>query len=81
MDSAELNKKAAEESKKGDFGHSVARVLDSDIHMDIMIGNITGVICDGAKPSCAMKVSSAVSTAIISSMMAIDNKVVSSFVR
>ncbi len=43
-----------------------------------MIGNITGVICDGAKPSCALKVSSAVSTAIISSLMAMDNKVVSS---
>ena len=43
-----------------------------------MIGNITGVICDGAKPSCALKVSSAVSTAIISSMMAMDNKVVTS---
>jgi L-cysteine desulfidase len=43
-----------------------------------MIGNITGVICDGAKPSCALKVSSAVSTAIISSLMAMDNKVVTS---
>jgi len=43
-----------------------------------MIGNITGVICDGAKPSCALKVSCAVSTAILSSLMAMDNKVVTS---
>lgn len=43
-----------------------------------MIGNVTGVICDGAKPSCALKVSTGVSTATISAMMAMDNKVVSS---
>lgn len=43
-----------------------------------MIGNLTGVICDGAKPSCALKVSSAVSTATISSIMAMDNKVLTS---
>lgn len=43
-----------------------------------MIGNIAGVICDGAKPSCALKVSSAVSSATFSAMMAMDNKVVSS---
>lgn len=43
-----------------------------------MIGNITGVICDGAKPSCALKVSSAASSATFSAMMAMDNKVVSS---
>ncbi len=43
-----------------------------------MIGNLTGVICDGAKPSCSLKVSSAVSTATISSLMAMDNKVLSS---
>ena len=30
-----------------------------------MIGNITGMICDGAKPSCALKVSSGGSTAMI----------------
>ena len=41
-----------------------------------MIGNITGMICDGAKPSCAMKVSSGVSTAMLSAMMAMENKVV-----
>ncbi len=43
-----------------------------------MIGNIAGVICDGAKPSCALKVSSAASSAIFSAMMAMDNKVVTS---
>lgn len=192
LKAAELNKIAADESKKGDFGHSIARVLDGDAHKNIMgdslftrlisvtasacdvrmagamipvmsnsgsgnqgitatlpvvvfaeetgksredliraltlshlmliyikhnlgrlsglcgvtvagigascgitflmggsreqiansiknmIGNITGVICDGAKPSCALKVSCAVSTAIISSLMAMDNKVVTS---
>lgn len=43
-----------------------------------MIGNITGMICDGAKPSCTLKVSNGVSTATLSAMMAIDNKVVTS---
>jgi len=43
-----------------------------------MIGNITGMICDGAKPSCALKVSSGVSTAMLSALMAIENKVVTS---
>lgn len=41
-----------------------------------MIGNITGMICDGAKPSCALKVSNGVSTATLSALMAMDNKVV-----
>jgi L-cysteine desulfidase len=43
-----------------------------------MIGNITGIICDGAKPSCALKVSNGVSTATLSALMAVDNKVLSS---
>jgi L-cysteine desulfidase len=43
-----------------------------------MIGNITGIICDGAKPSCALKVSNGVSTATLSALMAMDNKVVTS---
>ena len=43
-----------------------------------MIGNITGMICDGAKPSCTLKVSNGVSTAILSAFLAIDNKVVTS---
>lgn len=43
-----------------------------------MIGNITGMICDGAKPSCALKVASGVSTAMLSAMMAMEEKVVTS---
>lgn len=41
-----------------------------------MIANITGMICDGAKPSCALKIASGVSTASLSALMAIENKVV-----
>ena len=41
-----------------------------------MIANITGMICDGAKPSCSLKVATGVSTAVLSSMLAIDDEVV-----
>ncbi|HAS63130.1 MAG TPA: hypothetical protein DCS35_11515 [Vibrio sp.] len=37
-----------------------------------MIGDIAGIICDGAKTSCAMKVSSSAGTAVKSALMAID---------
>lgn len=43
-----------------------------------MIANLTGMICDGAKPSCAMKVASGVSTAVMSAMMAMEGHAVSS---
>jgi L-cysteine desulfidase len=43
-----------------------------------MIANLTGMICDGAKPSCALKVTSGVSTAVISAMMAMDDHCVTS---
>ncbi len=43
-----------------------------------MIANLTGMICDGAKPSCAMKVTSGVSTAVLSAMMAMDDHCVTS---
>lgn len=36
-----------------------------------MIGNITGMVCDGAKVGCAMKVASGVSCAIQSSILAL----------
>ncbi len=43
-----------------------------------MIANLTGMICDGAKPSCAMKVASGVSTAVLSAMMAMEGRCVTS---
>lgn len=43
-----------------------------------MIANLTGMICDGAKPSCALKLTSGVSTAVLSAMLAIQNKHVTS---
>lgn len=39
-----------------------------------MIANLTGMICDGAKPSCAMKLASGVSTAMMSAMMAMEGQ-------
>ena len=41
-----------------------------------MIANLAGMVCDGAKPSCALKVSSGVSTAVLSAMLAIQNRYV-----
>jgi len=38
-----------------------------------MIGNITGMVCDGAKVGCALKVASGVSSAVQSSILALDN--------
>jgi L-cysteine desulfidase len=43
-----------------------------------MVANLTGMICDGAKPSCSMKLTSGVSTAVFSAMMAVENKYVKS---
>ncbi len=43
-----------------------------------MIAILTGMICDGAKPSCAMKVTSGVSTAVLAAMMAMNHRVVDS---
>ena len=42
-----------------------------------MIANLTGMICDGAKPSCALKLASGVSTAVLSAMMAMEHRCVS----
>ena len=38
----------------------------------------SGMICDGAKPSCALKVSSGVSTAVMSALLAVEGKCVTS---
>ncbi|MCQ2111330.1 MAG: L-serine ammonia-lyase, iron-sulfur-dependent, subunit alpha [Bacteroidaceae bacterium] len=43
-----------------------------------MVANLAGMLCDGAKPSCALKVSSGVSTAVLSALLAIQNNTVSS---
>ncbi len=43
-----------------------------------MIANLAGMVCDGAKPSCALKVSSGVSTAVLSAILAIQNQYVTS---
>ncbi len=43
-----------------------------------MIANISGMICDGAKPSCSLKVATGVSTAVFSSMLAVEGRTVSS---
>ncbi len=43
-----------------------------------MIANLTGMICDGAKPSCALKLTSGVSTAVFSAILAMEGKCVSS---
>lgn len=42
-----------------------------------MIANLTGMICDGAKPSCSLKICSGVSTALLSALLSMEGKHVS----
>lgn len=39
-----------------------------------MVANLTGMICDGAKPSCSLKVTSGVATAVLSAVLAIRHR-------
>jgi len=55
----------------GDYSHCCAAVKN-------MVANLTGMICDGAKPSCSLKLTSGVSTAILSALLAMEGKCVSS---
>ena len=55
----------------GDYTHICHSVKN-------MIANITGMICDGAKPSCSLKISSGVSTALLSALLSMEGKCVSS---
>ena len=43
-----------------------------------MVANLTGMVCDGAKPSCALKVTSGVSTAVFSAILAMEGHTVTS---
>ena len=43
-----------------------------------MVGNITGMVCDGAKVGCALKVASGVSSSIQAAVLAMDNICISS---
>ena len=55
----------------GDYEHICYSVKN-------MIANLTGMICDGAKPSCSLKITSGVSTALLSALLAMEGKCVSS---
>jgi len=48
----------------------------NEIHRAVnnMVGNLTGIICDGAKGTCALKIDSAVHAAALSAVMAMDGK-------
>ena len=53
----------------GDYEHICYSVKN-------MIANLTGMICDGAKPSCSLKITSGVSTALLSALLSIEGKCV-----
>lgn len=55
----------------GDYDHVCRSVKN-------MIANLTGMICDGAKPSCSLKITSGVSTAVLSALLSMEGKCVSS---
>ena len=55
----------------GDYNRICAAVKN-------MIANLTGMICDGAKPSCSLKITSGVSTAVLSALLAMEGKCVTS---
>jgi len=55
----------------GDYEHVCHAVKN-------MIANLTGMICDGAKPSCSLKITSGVSTAVLSALLSVEGKCVTS---
>ena len=59
----------------------IALLLDGDLAVmertiRNMVGNVAGMICDGAKSSCALKVATAVGAGIQAVMLALDGSVV-----
>ena len=55
----------------GDYEHVCYSVKN-------MLANLTGMICDGAKPSCSLKITSGVSTAVLSALLSMEGKCVTS---
>lgn len=55
----------------GDYEHICRSVKN-------MIANLTGMLCDGAKPSCSLKIASGVSTAVMSALLSMEGKCVTS---
>ncbi len=55
----------------GDYTHVCYAVKN-------MIANLTGMICDGAKPSCSLKITSGVSTAVLSALLSMEGRHVTS---
>ena len=55
----------------GDYNRICASVKN-------MVANLTGMICDGAKPSCSLKITSGVSTTLLSALLAMEGKCVTS---
>ena len=55
----------------GDYEHVCYAVKN-------MVANLTGMICDGAKPSCSLKITSGVSTAVLSALLSMEGKTVTS---
>lgn len=43
-----------------------------------MVANLTGMVCDGAKPACAIKVSTGVSSAVVAALLAMNGHCVTS---
>ncbi|MBD5607669.1 MAG: serine dehydratase subunit alpha family protein [Desulfovibrio sp.] len=59
----------------------IARLLgggEKELEMTVrnMVGNVAGMICDGAKSSCALKVASAVNAGIQAAMLALEGRAV-----
>ena len=57
--------------KGGDYNQICASIKN-------MIGNITGMVCDGAKVGCALKVASGVSSSVQAAILAMDDICISS---
>jgi L-cysteine desulfidase len=45
----------------------------AEFAIENMIGDVAGIICDGAKAGCSLKVSSSVSSALKAALMGLDN--------